>query len=490
MFTDWYRFDTHLITTGGTGFGKSSLSEDCRRDRLRHRDGYLSAMSGEDPKTGMSVYERHMNYLRYLNPEKRVIGIDLSHPDAVIPCNWFSNLQGEEIGAHSSRLAMAVAGAWGVKNLNEMMTYARVMKTVVGWCVESGQPIQRAVEWLDFGRTELQEKALRMAKSDRVKREIHRIMTAQRNEWNSTVLSTLNRLDESVNSLALRRFTATEGALDIPAEVRAGSIICVNITPNANLGWEAVSVFMALLVSELLRARGRYFVDLDEVEHYLSFDTVRLLDVGRGNGIRFSLICHNEGQFDDERVTTSVDVNCGIKVVFGGMNYWNRRRIAPELFAKELNMRRIKETYRGYEQVPEWYQTDTFSETEGEFPSSTSGTSYGTRYVPGERNVVTGRAEYSLEEKTSMAAELLSTPRGVYHVKLPSGTFKRRVHYVRPFLPSARGVVEFEKSQGAGPGAMGADLADRLQNESRLKFLGDNHVRPDRRKKDSRTLSS
>jgi hypothetical protein len=469
MFRSWYGFATHLIATGATGMGKSSWSEACRRNRLKGNDGYLSIMSGK------GVFGRHWDYLRYMNPRKRVIGINLSDPENVTACNWISNLQGEEIGAHSSRIANAIAGAWGVKNLAEMQSYAIVAGGVVRWCAETGEPVQRAVEWLAFGATELQRKAFTMAKSDQVKRQISQIIAMTRfAEWNNRVGSTWNRLNEFVNSLALRRFTSLPDAIDIPAEVKAGSVVAVDLTPNSNLSWDAISVFASLLVSELLRAEGRFFIDLDECEHYLSFDAVRLLDTGRAKGLRFSLICHSESQFQDERIRASLDTNCGIRITFGGQGYWDRRRQTPELFAADLNARKIKETYYGYEQVLQPFENVT------QYPDGESVLT-GFRFEPGRRNMVTGRAEYSLEEKTSMAAERLATPRGIYHVKLPTGTQKRTVPCIRHFLPNDRQIVEFERAQ---PRPVSGAEADRLENESRPKFNGDDHEppAPDRRK--------
>ena len=492
MYRHWYHYDTHLLMTGGTGMGKSSLNEAWRRDCLTHHEPMVSVMSGK------GVYEKFIDFVNYYRPKQKVICIDLSNPEHIVPCNWFSNVQGEDIGAHSTRIAEAVAGAWGAKNTNDMMTYAAKMGSVVRWCAETGLPIQRAIEWLQY-KSPLQEKAYNLAKSDDVRQFIMELRGMSRNEWAGTIRSTLNRLHEFSNSTALRRFTCTKEAIDIPAEVRRGSVIAVNITPQNDLAWPVSSVFAALLVSELLRADGRCFVHLDECEHYLSFDAVKLLDTSRARGLRFSLICHSDGQFDDPRTQLSVGINCGIKVVFGGLPPELRRKIALTMFEREINTRKIKDEFYGSEQVREDYETRSETDSESENDGGSSGTVFneftgqsdsetvtrqsgksrskgvqkGNRFVPGARTILTGRTEFSMEEKISLAAEILNTPRGVYHVKTPKGTTKASVPFIHSYSHSAKNVLEFEHT-------IPAHLIDQQEQESHDQFTGATDARPKR----------
>ncbi len=449
MYPNWFHYRTNCFVTGTTGSGKTSWLEDCQRDRILARKGFCSLIFDQHH------YDRLTEYLAYLNPRQPVIRINLSQSDFIVPCNWFS-YPATEIGAHADRLTSAIAGSGQVlKNLAEMQNYASVMSTVIRWCAETHEPIQKA-DWLEFGSHGILEAAMRV-KHPRTVAELNLLAGITRyGDWSFRLGSTWNRLRLLSDSLPLRRFTGAQGTLNLQEAVDRQAIILVNLTPRDGFTFDAAALFASLILSEFTTVSGDYFLDLDEAPFYATYDTVRMLDLMCKKGLRVTLLSHDPRQFEDERIRVSLDINARIRVVFGGMRHEERKRLVPDFFPGQMAERWEKERFFGY-------QTTGYGEDGPDLGEHTTGVS-----------------EWSHEEKLFQLAEQLVLEKQKYLVQLPDGVSECRVPDLERFLISPERILQFNGRHTRG---MLPEEADKL-------FQGEPHVPPAPKRKRSGTLSA
>lgn len=485
MYTDWYPYATHLDCTGGTQSGKTSWLQHCERQRLKSAKPPGFCAIAFDQKH----YDRLLEFIVYLDPKLRVITLDLSNQSSIVPCNWITNPNGEETGAHADRIANAIAGVLGAKNLDQMQNYAGTMTTLVRWCVETKQPVQTAFELLDFQSQSLRERALQMTRDPFTRRGLAELLSITRfGDWTYRVGSSWNRLREFENSVPLRRFTAADGALDIPAEVRNGSVILVNAAVSDTLKRDAAAMFTGLLLSEFTRASGRYYLDLDEAQLYMNYDIVSMLDTMAKRGLRLSLLHHTMGQFPDERVRASLERNCGIKIYFSGDSRKERLELVPELLSGPLNERQIKDVFHRLETS---YIEREYEEESGHEGGSSGDTTYdevttfsenatwgtttkrGTRFEPEQRRVESGIIEAPMDEKLSRLAEELKLGKRECWVKLPDRAYKTEVPDLKRHLLPPEYLLRFMGKHACG---ITPSEADSQYEKSRGSFIGESHA--------------
>jgi hypothetical protein len=444
MYPHWYHYRTNCFCTGTTGAGKTAWLEDCQRDRIMVGQGFCSLIFDQDH------WDRLIEYLAYLNPRQPVIRLNLSQSDFIVPCNWFSYPTGE-IGAHADRLATAIAGSGQMlKNLADMQNYANVMPAVIRWCAETHQPIQKA-EWLGFGNQAAILEAARMASHPRTIAELNLLAGITRySDWSFRVGSTWNRLRLLSDSLPLRRFTGANGTLNLQDAVDKRAIVLVNLTPRDGFTFDAAAFFASLILSEFSTVSGNYFLDLDEAPHYVTYDVVRMLDLMCKKGLRVTLLAHDPQQFEGARILVSLGINAKIRVVFGGMQHEERKKLVPDFFPAQLGERWEKERFFGYHGHDETFEEHT-----------------------------TGVSEWSHEEKLSSLAGKLVLERQDYLVQLPDGVSTHRVPDLERFLISPARILEFNTRHPRGI----------LPEEIDRQLIGETHVRTTPNRKRPRPLS-
>ena len=451
MYPSWFDYRTNCFVTGTTGAGKTSWLEDCQRDRILARKGFCSLIFDQ------GHWDRLLEYLAYLNPRQPVIRLNLSESDFIVPCNWFSYPKGE-IGAHADRLTSAIAGSGQMlKNLADMQNYANVMAAVIRWCAETHQPIQET-DWIGFGNQPAILEAARMVTHPRTIAELNIVAdTTRYGDWSFLVRSTWNRLRLLSDSLPLRRFTGAQKTLNLQEAVDKQAIILVNLTPRDDFTYDAAALFASLILSEFTTVSGNYFLDLDEAPFYATYDTVRMLDLMCKKGLRVTILAHDPRQFEDERIRVSLDINARIRVVFGGMRHEEREKLVDDFFPDQLNARKEKERFFGY-------QTTGYGEDGPDIEEHTTGVS-----------------EWSHAEKRSQLAEQMVLGRQEYLVQLPTGVHQCKVPTLERFLISRARILEFNTRH---PRGISPEDADR-----QLQSTGETHVRTTPNRKRPRPLS-
>jgi len=352
MMPAWFRYLCHCHVLGRTQLGKSRFLEYCIRQIIKHSKAGLTLI---DPHG--SLYRAIVEYLAYLQPERRIILLNLSRPDFIDPFNPFELPPGRDVSAHVSRIASVLLKVWGAENTNELPTYERIVKMLLTFCAVTGEPLHHGARLLEYPKKELREYAIEKIPDTRIKEQWKRLQYvsllkhgAGFREWLHEVQSTENRLGRFIGSKNIARFTGLPNQVSVNQVIEDNAILLVNLQPSPSLSEESGKVFASLLVSEFLNAaiehadtERPHFLIIDEAHTVITSDVTNILDQVAKAGLRLTLAHHHPGQIDDEHLRDSLDTNAPLKVIFGGLPYEWAVHYVHELMLSELNERWWKE---------------------------------------------------------------------------------------------------------------------------------------------------
>lgn len=531
MYPDWYHYATNCVIKGGIRQGKSKLAEDCARAHIEKGMGFCFI-----DWHGTS-YQAMLDYLAYRQPKRqRIIRLDLSNPQHIVPWNPFALPKGHDPSAHVGRLVSLMTKLWGSKNANETPTLERVASMLFHYAALSGEPLQHAAKLLRFHNGHLRDRAVSAMPYDDMREEWEDLNAITNiRDWKNETLSTQNRIGRLIRSTGILRHIGLKGELlDISKAISEKAIILVNLKRSAHLNAEAARTFAALLLDEFLNiavqnanANRPFWVCADEAQNYLTDDAADLLDQAMKSGLRLTLIHHYDGQFADRpKVLGAMDINAQIKAIFAGLPVPEAKRYAEEFFLPRINQTDVKRTLTGFQtvghvEVPFEHRTsnesssegtsqtesessmeiDTWSSSEGmsEFGKTimcgsnegynsgwttssgrtsgqgrSSGKVQGTRPQPIIRELTSSVQDFTLEEKISRyAEEFLSLQPRQFILRLPQETSVTTVPEVTVYLLKPATRLKFE--QTLTHGTIPAALADQIIIDQKKEFLGDDH---------------
>jgi hypothetical protein len=417
---------THMHILGSSGVGKSYFLEFLLRQAVLSNRGFcLVDWHG-------TSYQRMLNYLTYIRPRREVVLLNPSEPAFVVGFNPFID-PGDDITTTVARRIDATIKPWGAVNTNQTPTLERTVRYAYHFAVRAGETLPNAQYLLRFNHRYVLDYALSILtepEDEHVREEIAELKLAKSpREWSDKVLSTKNRFARFIGHSGLECFLGLKtGNIRIRELVERNAIILVNLARSGHIDTEPAKVFASLLINEFREAamrragtRKHYFLALDEFQEYVSFDLAPMLDETRKGGVHLILAHQRLGHLQrDEDLRDAVFSNCQVKAVFGGLRYESASVMANEMYLDRINLRDVKETYYGQrvagfsrEEIGTESRTHSFHPDENHHfdetaPSQLTVTS-GKQVVmtPIYEDVVSGRAEWSREEKVSRMAEKL-----------------------------------------------------------------------------------
>jgi hypothetical protein len=489
MYPDMYDYRTDCQIMAKSRSGKSKLVEACVRKHIERGNG-PTVFDGHGP-----LYHDLVSYLAYRQPDRKIVLIDPSAGESVVPWNPFRFQEGDPT-ARASDLTMLLAKLWGMENTDEMPNFERIAQMLFTWLAVSGEPIQHAAPLLEYGNRSMRNRALEVLNDQpQARQEIEelQLISAKQptdsalREWKWNVGSTRNRLRRITNSRALVRMMGVQGKpqLDINKAIEDKAIILVNLAPSPEFDARASATFAALLLHEFQRvalAHAReerpYFLYLDECQNYLTSAAGEMLDQTLKTGLRLTLIHQHMGQFHgNEPLKAAIAMNAGIKFIFNLPDPVEASRYAQELFMPELNAEKIRRERTRFitEHELEEYETydETFSVTDyGAVQSSTQGGAVrrGSRYAPRLVEISENPDVWARDEKLGQLSErLMDLEPGCCYLKTPEGTFYHEVPYVRRYWTSSDTDLQFMHT--ANTLAIPPAEADRIIKKQEESFL-------------------
>jgi hypothetical protein len=520
---------THMHVIGSSDSGKSKFLEMLMRDAVLSR-----------PRRGFCFIDFHgktyhdlLRFFATARTHQEVVLINPSNPEYITGFNPFLDA-GEDVSTTVDRRIDLTIKPWGAKSTDATPTLERVSRILYHFAIAAQEPLPNAALLLDFNNRDIFNFALSLLNTPehdiayRKLAELAEIKTPT--QWRGETGSTDNRLTRFVGSKAIRRFVGMrEGNVSIPELMERNAIVLVNLAPSGHLHAQAARVFAAMLLNEFFEAALRragtakhYFLFLDEFQEYITYDLAAMLDQVRKGGLHLVMAHQRFGQLTrDPEIADAIRVNARLKVIFGGLPYDDLVPVANDLFLTEINERQIKETYysqavTGYERVTNYSQSEaaawsdsavaghaqsidssaqeidhghrvTKSESEASTKSGTRQFGESTSFLPIHTDRVSGRSEWSREEKVSKVVERLR--------KLPQRNAVVVVGADEPVQYEVPTLAEYPLPKNAVAtwttrtyvqnGALPAAEADAHLERSRVQFLAkvDEAIGRKRRKK-------
>lgn len=337
----------HMHVIGSSGSGKSKFLEWMMRGDLRDRRGFcLIDPHGE-------LYTDILRYCGHHVSNREIILLDVSNPTSIVGFNPFRNTSGD-ISVQVDRRISATLHAWNVPNADQTPTLERTLRLVYTILIELGLGLPQIQHLIDFNAYEIREHLINRIATPLIRREWQELQQLKAREWRDEVLSAKNRLFRFLTSPALTRFMGLpEHSIDLGEVMDQGKVVLVNLNPSDYLSEENARVFGSLLVNEFFEAarrrgkdsRGRdpnpYLLYIDEFQNFVSLDVAEMLDQVRKRGV-FLTLAHQRFGHLDENITDAVLTNCRLKAIFGGLPADSARRMAEELFIRDLDPKRVK----------------------------------------------------------------------------------------------------------------------------------------------------
>lgn len=453
---DRSRSGTHMHVIGSSGVGKSYMLDFLLREAVLSHRGFCLI----DPHG--TTYDRLLNFIAFIRPQRPVVLLNPSEPRYVVGFNPFIS-PGEDITTTVGRRVDATVKPWGAQNTNPTPTLERTAKMAYHFAVRATETLPNTALLLRFAHRYIADYAsaiLREPEDDEVREDIDELrMSRTPKEWGDKVLSTKNRFARFVGHTGLQTFLGLkEGNIDIRALIEQNAIILVNLRRSGFLDFEPARVFASLLINEFREAamrragtRKHFFLALDEFQEYITFDLPAMLDETRKGGLHLIMAHQRLGHLEqDHELRDAIFANAQVKAVFGGLPYESAALMANEMFLDRINERDVKETFFGQKvigyDVTE-FDSETSTATSGASESeasdgretmtasdSASLTKSKQRIsTPIYGETVTSRSEWNREEKVSrLAAVLRNQPRQNCVVKMP---VEEAVQFVVPDIP-------------------------------------------------------
>jgi hypothetical protein len=358
----------HMVVSGTTGGGKSTLFANMARQDIENGHGVLFVdPHGNHPDSG---YRRLLTWLGESGIAKSR-PVHLIDPNAGTHCTGFNPLALPE-GHHPTVIAEAALEAferlWGDENPDAKPTIQRLLPAVFGALAERGLTLAEAMAVLDPDDGDgLRGLLAEQVRDEYAQRELQWLegLGAEkggRYDLRIEVTGPRNRIAKLIRAPAIRTMVGqTERVIDLREAMDDGHIILANLSGGTQVYEKGADLLGRLLVRFLLfhakrrqRPERLFPVYLDECQRYLSGDVPVALAELRKQGCAMVLGHQWQSQLErvDEEILSAVRNATNIKVSFRVKDHREATDLAEMLIPLDLEKpiaALTKETVVGHE---------------------------------------------------------------------------------------------------------------------------------------------
>lgn len=411
-------YQTHAWVLGATGWGKSCALFSIACQTILDGHGLVCI----DPDG--SLADMLVNFIVTQGiPPERVVLIDMRNPDWRPKLNPLESWDGQ-LGTGTNIASGALLLAAGDENFVGM---PRLRKYVRASCLsleKQGLPLSLLPWFLSF----VQEgRELRLRTTRETDNRYHQLVWENlaelgRHDQTEHLDSTMNRVTAyAEDPRMLELMTSRSQNLNWKRELDKQSIVICNLGqdgPNP-LQRDDLRLLGGLLVHGIVQAayqrpigQGRHtFVLCDEFPEYLSNDLASGLARLRKREVHFVLAHQYLDQIeqDNPKLMASVETNCQVKLIFGGLRRLDAERLAKELYTGEVHGDEIKRATAqvAFRPVMKWM--DIQSQSHGGFSATGRSTTEG-------RSVSDGTSASEGETTTSTTSNGMGSSTAVLYV--------------------------------------------------------------------------
>jgi hypothetical protein len=412
------------------------------------------------------LYEADVAFTATMKPRYKVALLNPSSFNPAVRWNPFKLPEGRNLSAHVSNLSRTILGVVSHQPLSELQNYRRVANAFFAYCAVSKEPIADALRLFEFKNAKLWLDYSADMPHQQFADAMRRISLTEKKDWRFEVQAPLNRLEPFATYDALRQFTSSEKGVDIPTLLKDGYSIFFNGSPSHLLSVEAAQIVNAMFISELLQfgienpmRKRPIFCFCDEIQEFAPDSFASAIDLTLGAKLRFALIHHHAGQFD-ERLRMSVETNARIKILGGGLPYEVRRQYAEIAYARQINQLHKKQPRIAH--ITDHYEDEAVSTTE--WDDGRISTTISDRLTPTINEVTIGWDYYSREEVVSRYAETFLVPDRTFTAILPDGRVQQfSVPQLHQYLYNSATCLQFIQDH---PFATHAPIPERSHHAS------------------------
>jgi hypothetical protein len=426
-----YRFNTHTDVIAPGQAGKTSLDIYATRRHILGGNQVVRMAWKADS------YEANVAFTAIAKPEYKVVLLNPSKLEPLVPYNPFRLPAGRDLSAHVENLARSIVQTVSSDRTRDLPTYSESAEPFFAYLAVSGETPFTARRLFDF--TTAKEWLYAAEKvPEPYDNQFRRIAHLKDREFDLQTGTLRRRLRPFVNSTALRRFTGSPAGKSVSEYLVSGHSIFFNGAPSSLLSVESARIVNGLFIADLLQfgienATGRtnpIFVTCDEIQEFAPDDFASVIDLVLGAKLRFAILHHHGDQLND-RLRMSVETNARIKILGGGLSPDVRKHYAEIAYAAQINELHKKQPRIGYK--TNYLDDERITTTE--HPTGEISTTTSPFLRPEPEEVITGYEFFSREEVVSRYAQKFLVPDRTFTAILPNGrveqfTVPRLVRYL------------------------------------------------------------
>ncbi len=386
----------HWLILGGTGSGKSKLSELRMRYHLDNRQGFIFL----DPHG--TLFDSMLSYVAAAGYRNRVIVIDANDPEYSVGLNFLSKNH-MDVSAHASQVMKAIAKVFGEADGEVKPRLERWQRNVLMSLIEADLTLADMLDFLSVSNSVYRQSVVSNVRNEYVRREWQGFDTiTKRADKENLIEAPLNRAAKMILSDPIRRIIGQrESTIDFAEAVESGKAIMVNLAP-LRVSRECQQILAILLVDQIInyafqrtkkQSAKPFFVIADEAAEMTSNDLPYSLQALRKFGIFFTLCYQTLAQI--RRIPgyyENVMTNCNVKIAFKSSRR-DSEELIGELFAGEIHGNLVKQEIYHTVLIPQETTREvrstsrstshTRGESVSEGTSESSGSGVGSSYSSG-----------------------------------------------------------------------------------------------------------
>lgn len=301
----------HLHLIGATGAGKTNAIHNILRPLMMEPGSQKCCLFVIDPMGGLS-----MDLLQWIASRKcpdhvrrRLLYIDASSSDYVIPFNPLHAARGDARYYHVARSVDLILRAWTAQDLASQPRLMQWSYKALAAVAALGFPIAMSRFLLHPGTDE--HRAILSRIPGEIASHWTQILKASGSEAVKILESTRNRFDPFYEAPQAKRiFGSTENRFDVEEFIRDRRIVIVNVSKQGRLPGMLGDTIGALVLNEILetasRLSSRYgrevvdptYVLMDEFQKFISPDIEDALPTVRQMGLRLMMANQSFSQLE------------------------------------------------------------------------------------------------------------------------------------------------------------------------------------------------
>lgn len=426
---------THLHIVGGSSRGKSKLLESLVRQDIIEGRGLCLI----DPDGHLFEWITAWCAENNLGTKRKIVILDPHVRDQAFGFNPL-RVDGD-LSAHAEAMQSACAQVWGGENMHDTPSLNIGLRSVFYALAYHKLTLVEALSLLTATDPHNVRHRLTEQLTDPFYRSVwERYNTLRPQQFDEQLGSTYRRLFEFLDAPLVRAIVGQrEHVIDFRKCMDEGAIVLVNLQRKGALTDGKARLLGTLIVNDLFqkalaRPQGArpFTLYIDECTDYLNSDIAKSIDRARKFGLRLVLSHQRLGQLEKEGKDDILNAVMSVqsKIVFGGLEVNDAKRMAEELFSSELNLNAAKKKFATpmvVDYTIEWLSsegtsrgssvTESESETTGTGESRSASVSESSPlnntwqlFAPptGTQSVASGRTTFLTEQSSTSRAETAS----------------------------------------------------------------------------------